>query len=52
MIRESIKRSHFLDYLDRPSSLGMGKKNNGVPKVAVLYVEGTITDGWSDDGFR
>ena len=27
------------------------KKNNGVPKVAVLYVEGTITDGWNDDGF-
>ena len=27
------------------------KMNNGVPKVAVLYVEGTITDGWSDDGF-
>ena len=25
--------------------------NNGVPKVAVLYAEGTITDGWSDDGF-
>ncbi len=43
----------LLDYLDRPNSPSVmeEKKNNGVPKVAVLYVEGTITDGWGDDGF-
>ena len=42
----------LLDYLARPSSPSVmeEKMNNGVPKVAVLYVEGAITDGWSDDG--
>jgi protease-4 len=43
----------LLDYLDRPSSPSAleEKKDNGIPKVAVLYVEGAITDGWGDDGF-
>ena len=42
----------LLNYLDRPTnpSTMEEKKNNGIPKVAVLYVEGAITDGWSDDG--
>jgi protease IV len=42
----------LLNYLDRPTnpSAMEEKKNNGIPKVAVLYVEGAITDGWSDDG--
>ncbi|MBT3638501.1 MAG: signal peptide peptidase SppA, partial [Opitutae bacterium] len=43
----------LLDYLDRPRSPSdlEEKMDNGVPKVAVLYVEGAITDGWVDDGF-
>ena len=47
------RKVSLLDYLDRPKSPSVmeEKKNNGVPKVAVLYVEGTITDGWNDDGF-
>jgi len=43
----------LLDYLDRPNSPSdlEEKMDNGVPKVAVLYVEGAIVDGWVDDGF-
>jgi protease-4 len=43
----------LLDYLDRPNSPSdlEEKMDNGIPKVAILYVEGAITDGWVDDGF-
>lgn len=42
----------FVDYLDRPDSSDLLEKNMGieVDEIAVVYVEGSIVDGWGDDG--
>jgi protease IV len=46
-------RVYLHDYVDRPNTPEEAEviKDNGIPKVAVLYVEGSIVDGWADDGF-
>ncbi len=41
----------LIDYVDRSSSnLEKESDSSGKPKVALVYVEGTIVDGWGDDG--
>ena len=49
---KEYSRVSLLNYIDRPTSSveKESKNNNGIPKVAVLYVEGAIVDGWVDDG--
>lgn len=42
---EGFVRIGLMDYIGREKSL-----DRKTPKVAVLYVEGTIVDGWVDDG--
>jgi len=43
---------HLHDFVDRPNTPEEAEsaKDNGKPKVAMLYVEGSIVDGWADDG--
>ena len=46
-------RIDLIDYVDRPN-LSEGDQSiskTDQKKVAVVYVEGTIVDGWVDDGF-
>jgi len=45
-------RVYLRDFVDRPDSPKEAEMamSNGSPKVALLYVEGVIVDGWSDDG--
>lgn len=47
-----FKKIDFIEYLDRPQSSAEleGSKLDGEPKIHVVYVEGSIVDGWGDDG--
>ena len=47
-----FKKIDFIEYLDRPQSSAEleGSKLEGEPKINVVYVEGSIVDGWGDDG--
>ena len=47
-----FKKIDFIEYLDRPQSSAEleGSKLEGEPKIHVVYVEGSIVDGWGDDG--
>ena len=47
-----FREIEFIDYLDRPESSQALNEDleEDVGKVAVIYVEGTIIDGWGDDG--
>lgn len=51
--RNEYSRVYLHDFVDRPKTPKEAdfKKENGKPKVAVVYVEGSIVDGWADDGF-
>ena len=42
----------LIDYVDRKNSLSDldSANDSDVSKVAILYIEGTIVDGWGDDG--
>lgn len=47
-----FKKIDFIEYLDRPQSSAEleGSKLDDEPKIHVVYVEGSIVDGWGDDG--
>ncbi len=42
----------FIEYLDRPDSAEAVEESlrSGKAKISVVYVEGSIMDGWGDDG--
>ena len=50
--KKGVSEIEFIDYLDRPESSQALNEDleEDVEKVAVIYVEGTIIDGWGDDG--
>ena len=49
---KEYSRVQLPDFVDRPNTPKEAEsaKDNGNPKIAVLYVEGSIVDGWADDG--
>lgn len=49
---DGFRKIKLLDYLDRPDSSthGIDDLPDGNSKIVLIYVEGTIVDGWGDDG--
>lgn len=50
---EEFSRVGLIDYVERPLNSKMSDPSlteAGVDKIAIVYIEGAIIDGWGDDG--
>ena len=46
---KEFSRIELVDYVDKPMD-SLNSTDSSIDKIAVVYIEGVIVDGWGDDG--